>query len=62
MKDGSTIKIKGTADLNIGISYLMSKWLTFYVGVNNIAHIRYERWYGYSSFGINGMVGAKFSF
>lgn len=62
MKDGSTIKIKGTADLNIGISYLMSKWLTFYAGVNNIAHIRYERWYGYSSFGINGMVGAKFSF
>ncbi len=62
LKDGSQVKVKGTADLNIGISYLMNKWLTFFGGVNNIAHIRYQRWYGYSSFGINGMVGARFSF
>lgn len=60
--DGTVVKIKGTADVNVGVHYTMNKWLSFFGGINNIAHIRYQRWYGYESFGINGFVGARFSF
>lgn len=59
---GQEAKIKGTADLNISIEYLMNKHFSFFGTLNNIAHIKYQRWYGYPSYGINGVVGAKFSF
>lgn len=54
--------IKGVADVNLRAEYLFNKYLTFFGMLNNIAHQRYQRWYGYPSFGINGVAGAKFSF
>ncbi|MCW5908838.1 MAG: TonB-dependent receptor [Chitinophagales bacterium] len=55
-------KIKGTADVNLSLEYIMSKHVAFFGNLNNIANFRYQRWYNYPGYGINGMVGAKFSF
>lgn len=59
---GQQVKIKGTADVNLAIEYIFNKHFTFFGTLNNIAHQKYQRWYGYPSFGINGLAGVKFSF
>ena len=59
---GQEKKLKGTADVNLSIEYLMNKHIAFFGNLNNIANVRYQRWNNYSSYGINGNVGAKFSF
>ncbi|MFN8323146.1 MAG: hypothetical protein U0T74_10855 [Chitinophagales bacterium] len=59
---GQEKKLKGTADVNLSIEYLMNKHIAFFGNLNNIANVRYQRWNSYSSYGINGNVGAKFSF
>lgn len=59
---GQETVIKGTADLNISLEYILSKHVAFFGNINNIANMRYQRWYTYPSYGINAMVGAKFSF
>jgi hypothetical protein len=53
---------KGTADVNLNIEYLFNKRLSFFGYLNNIAHQRYQMWANYPVYGINGVVGAKFSF
>ncbi len=55
-------KIKGTADISLSLEYLFSKRLSFFGMINNLAHQRYERWANYPVYGVNGLVGAKFSF
>ncbi len=62
LPENGTAKIKGTADINIGAEYLFNKHLSFFATLNNIANIKYQQWYNYPSYGINGMVGGKFSF
>ncbi|MFN8276801.1 MAG: hypothetical protein U0T84_04920 [Chitinophagales bacterium] len=54
--------INGTADLSLHLQYFFSKRWTFFGDLNNMAHQRYERWAGYKVFGVNGLVGVKFSF
>lgn len=60
--EGGEKKVKGTADLNLNVEYILSKYFSIFGNLNNIANIRYQRWNQYQSYGINGMVGAKFSF
>jgi hypothetical protein len=55
-------KMKGTADANISVEYIFNKRFSFFGYLNNIAHQRYQRWADYPVFGVNGLVGAKFSF
>ena len=55
-------QIKGTADANISIDYIFNKHFSFFGTLNNIAHQRYQKWLNYPFYGINGLVGAKFSF
>lgn len=62
LKDGQQQKIKGTADINLSLEYIMNKYISFSGGVNNIANIKYQRWYNYQSYGTIGWVAAKFSF
>lgn len=62
LSNGEMRTIKGTADINLSIEYLMNKKISFFGMLNNIAHQRYQRWFNYPSYGINGLVGAKFSF
>lgn len=59
---GSQARIKGLADINLQVEYIMNRHFSFFGYLNNIAHMRYQRWYGYPSFGVNGVAGAKFSF
>lgn len=60
--DGSEIKLKGTADINVGIEYFFNKHVSFWGMINNIANQNYGRFYKYTSYGINGAIGAKFAF
>jgi hypothetical protein len=60
--DGQIVKLKGTGDINLGIEYLFNKHFSFFGTLNNIANFKYQPWYNYPGYGINGMVGAKFSF
>ncbi len=59
---GNTMTIHGTADINLNVEYLFNKRLSFFGKLNNIAHQRYQVWANYPVYGINGLVGAKFSF
>jgi hypothetical protein len=59
---GDIRTINGTADVNLNIEYLFNKRLSFFGKLNNIAHQRYQVWANYQVYGINGLVGAKFSF
>ncbi|MBP6730816.1 MAG: TonB-dependent receptor [Chitinophagales bacterium] len=59
---GEVKKLKGTADLNLSLEYIMTKHIAFFAGINNIANIKYQRWNNYQSYGCIGWIGAKFSF
>ncbi len=62
LSGGSEKLLKGTADINLGAEYLMNKHISFFLTLNNIANFKYQHWNNYQSYGISGMVGAKFSF
>ncbi|MCS6935065.1 MAG: hypothetical protein NZM35_07950 [Chitinophagales bacterium] len=62
LRNDSTATIRGLADINLSAWYRMNKHLSFFLQLNNIGHFRYQRWYGYPSFGINGVAGVRFSF
>jgi len=62
LPEGVVAKIKGTADVNVGAEYLFNKHLSFFATLNNIANFKYQQWYNYPGYGINGMIGGKFSF
>jgi hypothetical protein len=62
LPEATIAKIKGTADVNIGAEYLFNKHLSFFATLNNIANFKYQQWYNYPGYGINGMIGGKFSF
>lgn len=62
LADGTAKVIKATGDANLSVEYLFKNNLSFFIYLNNIAHQRYQQWFGYPNIGINGVVGAKFSF
>lgn len=55
-------KIKAMVDINLGAEYQFSKYLSFFVSLNNLANMKYERYGNYPTFGFNAMAGAQFSF
>ena len=59
---GNIRTINGTADVNLNVEYLFNKRFSLFGKLNNIAHQRYQVWANYQVYGINGLVGAKFSF
>ena len=59
---GDIRTINGTADINLNVEYLFNKRFSLFGKLNNIAHQRYQMWANYQVYGINGLVGAKFSF
>lgn len=54
--------MKPVFDWNIGGSYAYREWMSLFLRVNNILNKKYEFYKGYEVQGINGMVGAAFSF
>ncbi len=49
-------------DINLGVEYLYSKQLSFFLRLNNLAFQRYQEYYNYPSQKFMGMIGASFSF
>jgi len=62
MTNGTDQKLKGTIDLSLGATYIFSKRFSFFVNLNNLASIKYQRYYLYPSYGFNGMLGATLHF
>jgi len=54
--------LKGWLDLNLGGEYIYKKNLSAFVKLNNIASVRYNRWYKYPSYRFNMMAGLTYSF
>ncbi len=61
-KVNSFVKLKGYADLNLGVEYRYSKTLSAFVNLNNITSTQYKLWRNYESNGFNGLGGVTFSF
>lgn len=49
-------------DINLGLTYKLNKWLSFFADLNNILGTKYEYWNNYRSQSFNFMLGAGFSF
>ncbi len=62
LPENTVKKLSGTIDANLAVEYLFNKHLSFFISLNNIANIKYPPWYHYQTYGINGMIGGKFSF
>jgi hypothetical protein len=58
---GSTT-LKGLVDVNVGIEYRYTKFLSAFVNFNNIASQRYHRWYGYPTQKFNLLAGLTYTF
>ncbi|MFN5421702.1 MAG: hypothetical protein ACK5AO_00415 [bacterium] len=58
MKD---IRLKGAADISMGIEYSLNKKWALWTDLNNIANITYQRWHQYPSFGFHAMGGVRYS-
>jgi hypothetical protein len=57
-----TTLIRNAFDLNLHAEYRFNKMLSFWVGANNFAAFRYQRWFRYPMQGFNGMGGVTLSF
>lgn len=56
------IKLKGFADLNLRGRYKFSNYLSFFADFNNIASVKYQRYYLYPGYGFNCKLGAILTF
>ncbi len=50
------------ADLSFGADYTINKKFTAWLQLNNVFNDRYQRWHNYEVYGINFLIGAKYSF
>jgi hypothetical protein len=55
-------KLKGLADMNLGIEYRYSNALSGFVNFNNILGRQYFQWYNYPSYRFNMLLGVTYSF
>ncbi len=56
------VKINGTIDANLKVNYPFHKNWILFGEVNNLFSNKYSRWYGFQSFGTNGVLGAYYQF
>jgi len=62
LQDGKAKELNGTFDINLGATYKFNKYFSFFITLNNLASIKYEKYYLYPSYGFNGMIGATFTY
>lgn len=62
MADGSSVTLKGLVDVNVGVEYRYTKFLSAFVNFNNIAGMRYQRWYNYPTQKFNLLAGLTYTF
>lgn len=60
--DVVSIKMKGIADVNLGVEYLYTERLSAFISVNNLLSMRYQPWYNYPNQRILLLGGISFSF
>ena len=56
------IKLKSFVDVNLGCEYQITKKLHAFMNLNNLFNSSNDTFYHYKSYGINGMIGASYSF
>ena len=54
--------LKGVVDLNLGLEYRYTKFLSAFLNLNNVAAQRYQRWYGYPTQRFNLLAGLTYTF
>lgn len=57
-----SVTLKGLVDVNIGLEYRYTKFLSLFLNVNNIAAQRYQRWYAYPTQKFNVLGGLTYTF
>ena len=62
LADGTHEELKGTFDINLGATYKYNKHFSFFITINNLASIKYQKYYMYPSYGFNGLIGATFTY
>lgn len=60
--DPTVKELKGIIDANLGIDYRYSKIISIFLKMNNLANTRQEQYLNYKNYGLNGLLGATFSF
>ena len=58
----SVISMNAILDMNFSIEYEFTSQLSFWTRVNNFSAQKYDRWQGYTSKGINVLLGLSYSF
>lgn len=56
------VKLKGLADINLGVEYRYNKMLSAFVNFNNMAAFRYNRWFNYPTQQFNLIGGLSIHF
>ena len=60
--DKNIEKLKPICDIQLGGNYHLNKNLAFYAEIRNLIHNKYQIYYNYPSYGIQGFVGFKYRF
>lgn len=58
----AVIRLPGLVDINLGADYKINESFHIFVHVNNLSSVKYQRWYRYPGYGINGVGGIKMIF
>lgn len=54
--------LKGIVDVNLGVEYRYTKVLSAFININNVAAIKYQRWYNYPAYRFNIIGGITYAF
>jgi outer membrane cobalamin receptor len=60
--NNNTVKLNTGADLGGNAEYQIVPRLSAFVQLNNILDDKYQRWYGYQSYGLNIYGGVRLKF
>lgn len=55
-------KLKPICDIQLGCDYKLDNNLTLYAEIKNLIHNKYQLYYNYPSYGIQGFIGFKYKF
>ena len=62
LQKGKSGKTPGAFDMNVGVSYQISKNFGLWVNANNIFNSNYQRWHNYPALGSNLIGGLLIKF
>ena len=55
-------KLDNVADINLAVDYKLNKKWGFWIDLNNIANMHYQRWNQYQAYGFNFLAGLRYRF